>query len=149
MKKKTDKNSVKKLVRKAGLKTTPALISTLSLMRRTNEPLSTQEIIEELNGKFDQATIYRIIHKLKHKGLINQVDLLHNHAHYELSDRKEHHHIICIKCGTVEDIAGRNIQKMYENILDDSKYFAEINRHSLEFYGLCNKCGRSQLKVNI
>ena len=61
--------------------------------------MSAQEIIDALPSRFDQATVYRTIGSLKEKGVVRQIDLRHNHAHYELTDARDHHHLICEACG--------------------------------------------------
>ena len=67
--------------------------------------MSAQEIIDALPSDTDQATVYRTIKSLKEKGVIKQIDLRHNHAHYELANIAEHHHLICLRCGRIEDVA--------------------------------------------
>ncbi|MDP3962910.1 MAG: Fur family transcriptional regulator [bacterium] len=130
------------LLRTGGLKATRSRLAILGVMRRTKHPLSPQEIIERLGKSFDQATIYRFIKKLQARGIIRQIDLRHNHAHYELFDLNDHHHLICMRCGRIEDVSGCEIEDAYNAILRSAKDFSEIRQHSLEFYGICRNCGK-------
>ena len=132
----------KNVLRKSGLKATPARLLILALMKKSRHPLSAQEIIEELGRNFDEATIYRILKNLKSRGIIKQIDLRHNHAHYELVSLEDHHHLICMQCGKIEDITGCEVEDMYHTILAASKEFRDIRQHSLEFYGTCASCGK-------
>src|SRR5580698_3348380 len=93
-------------LRKAGLKATPSRLAILELFRKSKHPLAAQEIIDSVplhtgkprKGKSDPATIYRTLKSLNAKGIIHPIDLRHNHAHYELTDIAEHHHLICLEC---------------------------------------------------
>ena len=130
----------KDVLHKAGFKATSARMALLKLMKKSKKPLSAENMISGLGKNFDQATIYRIVKKLKQSGIIKQIDLRHNHAHYELVDIDDHHHLICIKCGKIEDITGCEIEEMYKTILKKYSTFSKIKQHSLEFYGVCKKC---------
>lgn len=134
------KNYLKGTLRKAGYKATPARLSVLSVMRRSRAPLSAQEVIERVGKSFDPATVYRTFKNLKESGIIRQIDLRHNHAHYEFAEAEDHHHLICTGCGKIEDSIGCEVEDTYRTIVRASKNFFEIRQHSLEFYGLCNSC---------
>jgi Fur family ferric uptake transcriptional regulator len=130
------------ILRKSGYKATPARIAILSLLKKSRTPLSAQEIIELIPRGVDQATVYRTLRSLKTKGIIRQVDLRHNHAHYELMDIADHHHLICLLCGKIENVEHHNVEAMERTILQNAKHFAEIRQHTLEFYGVCKACAR-------
>jgi len=49
------------------------------------------------------GTIYRNLNLLKEKGLIRELTFGKNTARYDYNF-KPHHHIICLKCGKLEDI---------------------------------------------
>lgn len=132
-------------LRKSGYKATPARLAILELFGKSKRPLSAQEIIEVLPSRIggravDQATIYRTLKSLKAKGIIKPVDLRHNHAHYELTNLTEHHHLICLECGRIEDVHHCNVNEIQSAVLRVSKHFSEIRQHTLEFYGVCKSC---------
>jgi Fur family ferric uptake transcriptional regulator len=134
------KNPFTDILRKAGYKATPSRLAVLSFMQKSKKPLSAQGIIERMDKNCDPVTVYRIIKNLALSGIIKQIDLRHNHAHYELVDQNDHHHLICTECGRMEDIAGCEIEEMHKTILRKTASFSEIQQHSLEFYGLCKGC---------
>lgn len=134
------KEELSGVLRRVGYKATPARLAVLSVIKHSTSPLSAQGVIEKLGSDFDQATIYRTFKNLKKTGIIRQIDLRHNHAHYELADINDHHHLICIKCGRIEDITGCQIEDMYKSIINASDNFSQISQHSLEFYGICKRC---------
>lgn len=134
------KDPLRDILRKSGYKATPPRLAILALFKKNKNPMSAQEIIEKLPRGTDQATVYRTLKSLKEKGIIKQIDLRHNHAHYELVDIADHHHLICLSCGRIEDVEHCGIETMQSTILGNSKHFKEIKQHTLEFYGLCKAC---------
>mgnify|MGYP003394384814 CR=1 FL=1 len=129
-------------LRKAGYKATPTRMAVLAMLETAKKPLSPHAVIDQLDNKADQATIYRILKAFKKSGIIRQIDFRHNHPHYELADMQDHHHLICISCGLSEEILGCDVDSMRQSVLRQAKQFGEINEHSLEFYGTCKKCAR-------
>ncbi len=136
------KDDLRTLLRKSGYKATPSRIAILEVFKKNKNPISAQEIINELPSDTDQATVYRTLKSLKGKGVIKPIDLRHNHAHYELANIVEHHHIICLGCGKIEDVHHCWVKEVQDTVLHDSKHFAEIRQHTLEFYGLCKSCAK-------
>lgn len=130
------------ILRKSGHKATGSRLAILRVFTMSKNPMSAQEIIEELPATIDPATVYRTLKTLKAKGIVKQIDLRHNHAHYELVDAAEHHHLICTRCGRIEDVRHCNIEATQAAILREAKHFAEITQHALEFYGVCKSCAR-------
>ena len=133
-----------------GRKATPSRLSILAMFKKARRPLSAQEIIHMLLETVDQATVYRTLTSLKEKGIIKQVDLRHNHAHYELANLTEHHHLICTHCGKVEDVHRHcGVEEIQSAILRSSKHFANIQEHALEFYGVCILCSKKKSYIDI
>src|ERR1700679_2879138 len=112
---------MKKTLNRSGLKATPARLAIFELFRKSKRPLAAQEIIDKLPS-LDQVTVYRTLKSLKLKGIIHPIDLRHNHAHYELTDIAEHHHLICLQCGRVEDVHHCNINEIQSVVLRVSKH---------------------------
>jgi len=136
------KDDFRNLLRKSGSKATSSRLAIFGVFRRTRSPVSAQEIIDMLPSDKDQSTVYRTLKLLKEKGLIKQIDLRHNHAHYELTNNAEHHHLICLGCGRIEDVDHCGIEAIQSNFLRGSRHFAEIQQHALEFYGTCKTCAK-------
>jgi Fe2+ or Zn2+ uptake regulation protein len=86
----------------------------------------------------DKVTIYRTVESFVTAGLLVPVVLESGKAYYERV-REHHHHIVCTDCGSIEDvhIPHRGIERA---ALAHSKTFNRISRHSLEFFGTCDRC---------
>lgn len=124
------------LLREAGLRATPARIAVLSLLRTHRKPLNPSEIIGLLNGQpIDQATIYRTLSSLAEAKLVNTVPIKAGVVSYESKALPHHHHVICDRCGYVEDVDGCMVVTP-----DPGSRFAEIHEHTLEFSGICSQC---------
>ena len=132
------------ILRENGHKATPSRISLLEVLSRADRPLTTQEIMKRMDGKINQATIYRSLETLIEVSVVRQIDMQHGHAHYEiLSGTKHHHHLICKTCGQTEDVAKCDISRVERSVLKKSQHFATIKDHSLEFFGQCKKCAHN------
>jgi Fur family transcriptional regulator, ferric uptake regulator len=131
---------LRQTLRISGQKATPVRMSVLSVFKKAKQPLSAQGLISTLPRGTDQATVYRTLRSFMQKGLIKQIDLRHNHAHYELTATAEHHHLICLRCGRIEDVAHCDLRMMQSAVLRASKHFARVSEHALEFYGICRSC---------
>ncbi len=132
------------LLRAHRLSVTAPRLAILELFNKSKRPLAAQEVADSLprsgSSAIDQATVYRTIGAFKARGLIKPIDLRHNHAHYELTNLAEHHHLICLHCGRVEDVEQCGVEEIQTKVLRGSRHFAEIRQHALEFYGLCKAC---------
>lgn len=130
-------------LREVALKATPARLAVLSILERVEKPLDVAAIADYLRQeqiKADQATIFRIINTFTDKGLIRQLQLHEGKFRYELTSKKDHHHLICEHCGSIEDISDCSIPEL-EGEIEKKKQFT-VKRHSLEFFGICKNCQR-------
>jgi len=131
------------MLRKSGHKATPGRLSLLLVLAKADRPLAIHDIIDASKKGLNQATIYRALESLLDAGIVRRVDMQHAHAHYELSEgAKHHHHLICKRCGRVEDVEHCDERTIEQAVLKKSKAFASIQTHSLEFFGLCKKCSK-------
>ncbi len=125
----------------ADLKITPARLGVLEALENSNEPIDIQSIASYLKKhkiKADKVTVFRIINALKEKGLARPVQLNEGWLRYEHSLSADHHHFICEKCSSVEDISDCHIDQLEKEI--NNKKGLLVKRHSLEFFGLCKSC---------
>jgi Fur family ferric uptake transcriptional regulator len=103
---KTDIELTRTLIRKAGLRCTPARIAVLLELIRATSPKTHGEISDKLvpNG-FDKATVFRNLSDLTEVGLVTRTELGDHVWRFEARDpsqpEKTHPHFICVSCGTV------------------------------------------------
>lgn len=125
------------------LRATPARIALMTLLEASDKPIDVQTMIEFLEKKdikTDPATVFRIVNMFTEKGLVKPVQLNEGKFRYELKGKAEHHHLVCEKCGDIEDISDCNIDALEKEIEKKKKF--KVTSHSLEFFGICQLCQR-------
>ncbi|MEN9205310.1 MAG: transcriptional repressor [Thermostichales cyanobacterium BF4_bins_65] len=115
----------------------------LDTLSRHQQPMSAQEIFVALRGQQQSlglATIYRGIETLCNEGKLQQIHLGDNQAYYYLLPHDGHnrHYLICTECRSVIALSSCPVEDL-ENRLSKQYNFV-IERHVLDFYGVCARC---------
>ena len=116
----------------------------LNLLKTLNRALSAQDIYVELRNR-DQsmglATVYRSLDALKLEGVV-QVRTLSTGESLYSSVLRDQHHLTCLNCGQSVPINECPVHQL-ETQLQDSHQF-KIYYHTLEFFGLCDRCAETE-----
>ena len=92
-----------------------------------------------------RATVYRTLENLVRFGSIAEVGHAGNAIRYD--GRIElHHHLICLKCNAVMDIADAGLNAI--SIPDTSKFGFVVNDFHMQLRGLCRRCLTDKEKVS-
>lgn len=83
------------------------------------------------------GTVYRNISCFKAENAINSVAVVNGQERVD-GDISEHSHFVCDICGDVIDIDGPTLTWEYGVVSEKSG--CKVDRHSLVFYGVCEKC---------
>lgn len=126
-----------KSLNKLQVKATEPRLKVLLSLGSSKKPISAEEIISKT--KLDKATVYRVLNFLEKKSIIRLIDLRQGKRLYELDSDEHYHHIICTSCGAIESIDLCLFSNISNKVLKGSG-FAKITDHSMEFFGLCQKC---------
>jgi Fur family ferric uptake transcriptional regulator len=127
-----------------GHKVTKARKHLIDVLIKSNQPLSVPEIslsLEGFNLAPNKTTIYREIAFLIDQGIVREIDFGDNKKRYEYDLKDHHHHLVCVKCGKVEDFELEQDLRHQEKMIERERNFKVVN-HSLEFFGLCGSCQR-------
>ena len=136
---KSQDRELKKLLREAGLRVTQNRLAVMQMLRKRQKPVTVQDVIAGLKSIApDQVTIYRILRSLVEADLVREVYVTKGVSSYELADRPHHHHLICEKCGFVEDV-----HDCCDNPKPANTSFKTITHHNLEFMGICENCAEA------
>lgn len=133
-------------LKNAGLKATLPRLKVLSLFENSKERhLSAEDIYKiMLNTGEDVglATVYRVLTQFEQAGLLIRHHFEGGKAVFELNAGGHHDHIVCIKCGRVEEFYDAEIEKRQESAA--AKLGFKMQDHSLTIYGVCSKqpCSR-------
>src|SRR5271170_4670937 len=102
---------------------------------------SLYRLAKEKDPKLNRVTVYRSLKLFKEGGLVDELDLMHHSGdqhYYETRLKKEHAHVICLRCGKIEEYFGDPLQKMREQIA--SHFGFEIVLARTEVGGYCSHC---------
>lgn len=114
----------------------------VSILAEAKTPLSVPQILSalgETGSRPNKTTVYRELEFLKAQGFAKELTLRNDIALYELAGA-HHHHLVCVDCGDVRDIAvGDEMISCEERRIERKEGF-RILEHSLEFFGVCGKC---------
>ncbi|MBF2006401.1 MAG: transcriptional repressor [Chlorogloeopsis fritschii C42_A2020_084] len=116
----------------------------LNLLKSLKQSISAQDIYVELrnrNQSMGLATVYRSLEALKLEGLVQVRTLANGEALYSLV-KQDKHHLTCLQCGISIPIHQCPVHEL-EVQLQTSHNF-KIFYHTLEFFGLCDRCQIAQ-----
>lgn len=113
------------------------------LFAEARAPLSVPDIVRVLclgGREVNKTTVYRELERMQNIGIIASVHLGDRRQYYELALNDHHHHLVCVRCERVEDIAvdEKNLLAQ-EARVSCEKNFTSV-RHALEFFGVCKMC---------
>ena len=93
---------------------------------------------QQLPRRMGRATVYRTLKLLVEAGVLCRVLLEDGDLHYQLSHHGHHHHLICVQCGSSQDLTGCDIEDLLLTTSADHGF--ELSGHWLEVYGRCRNC---------
>ncbi|WP_231756591.1 Fur family transcriptional regulator [Lignipirellula cremea] len=103
-------DAARQLVRKAGLRATPARLLVMQCLAGSSRPLSHLEVCEQIGDRgFDPSTIYRSLTELSEAGVLARLDVDSTRRFEYLSDEAqsgEHPHFLCVDCGKMACLEG-------------------------------------------
>lgn len=119
--------------------------SVVSTMVSADGPLSASELHDAMDASLPLSSIYRSLAVLEDAGVLAPHHGAKGVTRYELAEwlRGHHHHLVCIECGSVEDVtvADQHESRLDEVVADISTRasFTPFN-HALEIEGTCARC---------
>ena len=126
----------------AGLKITLPRVKILQILASSEvHHVSAEDVYKLLlqNGEeVGLATVYRVLTQFEQAGLVVRHNFEGGHSVFELSSDKHHDHIVCVRCGRVEEFADDEIENLQKKVAD--KLGFELTDHNLNMYGLCPEC---------
>ncbi len=128
-----------------GIKKTRQRESVLSILQRSEKPLSASDICSKIEKSGETAwlsTVYRVLDIFIKKGVVIKTNAMNNEmAVYELNRHKDKHYAVCINCRKMIAIYNCPMEKFVPKLEEDG--FHMIG-HNLEVYGFCKDCNPQQ-----
>ncbi|NOZ54482.1 MAG: ferric iron uptake transcriptional regulator [Gammaproteobacteria bacterium] len=129
-------------LREVGLKATLPRVKILEIMERSPvRHLSAEDIYKTMIGLGEDvgiATIYRVLTQFESAGLVTRHHFESGISVFELNQGEHHDHILCIKCGKVEEFVDNVIEQRQRDIAAKAGFL--MTDHSLNIYGICEAC---------
>ena len=114
------------------------------LLKNLKRAISAQDLYLELRKRKQQmglATVYRSLEALKIEGVIKTRTLATGESLYSYVTRDQHH-LTCVNCGESIIINECPVHDLEQRL--ESSHNFRIYYHTLEFFGLCQKCQLSE-----
>ena len=129
-----------------GLKVTLPRVKILEILEKQTEErhLSAERVYKILlseNEEIGLATVYRVLTQFEAAGLVTRHHFEGGNSVFELNKGVHHDHIVCMKCGRVDEFTDKVIESRQSDVAEKLGY--ELTDHSLCLYGFCAECKKS------
>jgi Fur family ferric uptake transcriptional regulator len=113
------------------------------------EHLSAEEVHQLVKKDFQDiglATVYRALEMLTQLGILTRISFDDGRSRYEFNQEEthRHHHMVCVRCGRVEEYGEDLLDTLEERILNERGF--TVLDHELKFYGVCRVCALKKEK---
>jgi Fur family ferric uptake transcriptional regulator len=140
-------SAVRGPLRKHGIRLTRQRELLFDLINKSHVHLNADQLYElakTRDARINRVTVYRTLKILKQEGLIDELDLLHHEGdqhYYETRLKREHAHIVCLRCGSVREYFGEPLRMLKDQIESDFGFQIAVAR--TEVGGYCADCQAS------
>lgn len=129
-------------LRGLGLRATPPRRKVLHLLRTgERRHWSADEVYRDLAAAGDDvglATVYRVLGQLEQAGIVRRTSFDGGRAVYEIDEGPHHDHLVCVRCGRVEEFLDEVIEQR-QRAAAQARGFTLVE-HRLSLHGLCGRC---------
>ena len=130
-------------LRTAGLKVTLPRLKILEILEKQQDErhLSAEQVYKILlleGEEIGLATVYRVLTQFEAAGIVNRHHFEGGNSIFELNSGSHHDHVVCIKCGKVDEFTDDLIEQRQKDIA--TRLGFTLTDHSLYLYGYCAAC---------
>lgn len=129
-------------LKQAGLKVTLPRLKILEILSQGEGQHASAEDIYKLLLTHDEdigvATIYRVLTQCEQAGLVTRHQFEGGKAVFEIAEGDHHDHIICVRCGLVQEFNDEMIENRQREIAEKAGF--KLAEHTMTLYGLCKEC---------
>lgn len=133
-----DAGTIRRTLEESGLRCTPQRYAVMAFLMKHNSHPTAAEIFEAVNRadpRCSRATTYNNLRDLVLAGLVREVAVEGRSARFDAKGIR-HHHFICDRCGSVEDMDWYDVPGPAPATLGKRV----LRECELLFRGLCTKC---------
>ena len=126
-------------LREEGFRITPQRVAILDYLLKTDDHPSAEYIHKIIQKKYPMvslSTVYKTLHLLKEKKLVNEIEVSGESRFDAHTDA--HINLVCMKCGKIDDVDEETLKEIQNRAAKKSKYL--ILKGNFELIGYCNIC---------
>lgn len=136
----TSVDNICEQLRVEGRRVTPQRRAIARVLLDADSHLTADQVLTRVRRRLPSispATVYNTLHELVEMGLLRELDLGlgFQERRYDVAMEK-HDHVVCVRCGRIEDIPRRNGTK--PSLQEDHEF--EIMDRRVTYLGLCPDC---------
>lgn len=136
----------KQIIWPDGVKKTRQRKSVLSILEKSDKPLSAAEICSQMEKDGEAAwmsTVYRTLELFVNKDVVVKTNVMNTDmAVYELNHFTHKHYAVCTNCHTIIPMNNCPMDTFTPKLEDED---FKIMGHNLEVFGFCKNCKPSEI----
>ena len=112
----------------------------LSAVRSMRRHVTAEEVYKEIikdHPSVGMGTVYRNLNILSEEGEIRKIEIPNGSDRFDFT-LKEHYHVLCVKCGGVEDVELDAPSNLIDRIGDS--HGVRFLGYDILFRGICREC---------
>jgi Fur family ferric uptake transcriptional regulator len=131
-------------LKRKGIRLTRQRLILLELIDKSGQHLDAEQLYQrarQRDPKINRVTVYRTLKMLKQGQLVDELDLMHYEGeqhYYETRMKQEHAHVVCLRCGKVEEFYGEPLHRLRRQI--EAHFGFQILVARTEVGGYCSHC---------
>jgi Fur family ferric uptake transcriptional regulator len=140
-------DKIKQQLQSQQYKLTPQREATVRvLLENEDDHLSAEDVYMLVKDKAPEiglATVYRTLELLSELHIVEKLNFGDGVARYDLrndSNHHHHHHLICVQCGSVDEIKDDWLGPLEERLASEFNF--QVLDHRLDFQGICHRCAK-------
>lgn len=101
-------------------------------------PEQVGERVQAVAPSVSLSTVYRTLELLEELGVVSHTHLGHGAPSYHLSSHRDHVHLVCRRCGGVQEADAARAHGLAEEVAERYGFVTDVGHLSLD--GLCAGC---------
>jgi Fur family ferric uptake transcriptional regulator len=140
------RDAIPRLLARRGYRITAPRRAVLDALATSQEPRTVAQLHRALGvGRVNLVSVYRTVKLLCDVGLVRATDAAQGQRRYELAEpfTAHHHHLICRRCGHIEDLDGCLLEAdvlVHLGLRVRQSHGFGVTDHELRFFGTCRRC---------
>ena len=125
----------------AGQRLTPQRDLIAGVLEEAGQPVTAQEVwhrVTRLAPGVGRATVFRALDALVGAGIARRIALAPRRTAYVSCSDRHHHHLVCQRCGTVQELPEADVAPLIRRLLRARGFV--VDHASLDVLGSCGPC---------